>query len=129
MASGILLMVVVSVTSAITAGQQHSYEAQQRIAGSLAAEELIGRLVIADYNTLPAFNGLIESTGAMLDMFGQPMPELYDAIGREVTVITTLTTLTSLGIKIRGRDITVRTFDSSGRTLAEVQTFVPEPAA
>ena len=41
MASGILLVIVVAVTSAITAGQQHAYEAHLRIAASLAAEELL----------------------------------------------------------------------------------------
>ena len=44
MAAGILFAVVVGVTSAVTAGQLHAFEARQRIAASLAAEELIGRI-------------------------------------------------------------------------------------
>ncbi len=129
MASGILLAVVVSVTAAITAGQQNSYEAQQRIAGALAAEELLGRLIVAEYSTLPTYHGQTENVGAMLDMNAQPMPELYGAIGRVVTVTTVLQNLSSMNVKVRGREVAVQTFDGNGRTLAEVRTFVPEPAA
>ena len=38
MAVSILLVVVVSVTAAITAGQQHAFEAHQRIGGTLVAD-------------------------------------------------------------------------------------------
>lgn len=128
MASGILLGVVVSVTAAITAGQQHSYEAQQRIAGTLAAEELIGRIVSVEYTTLPSWDGHIENVGSMVDMNGQPMPDIFGAVGREVQVTTTVRELKDLGVKIEGRDVQVRAFDSTDRTLAELTTFVPKPA-
>jgi len=128
MASGILLAVVVSVTAAITAGQQHAWEAQQRIAATLAVEELLGRIVISEYDTLPGYDGFTEAVGAMVDMDNQPMPEVFDSIGRDVTVITTMQEMEDLGVRVRGREIQVRAFDSSGRTLAEITTFVPEPA-
>lgn len=128
MASGILLMVVVAVTSAITAGQQQSYEAQQRIAASLAVDDLTGRLAIADYSTLPTFHNYTEAVGGMLDMNGQPMPELFATIGRKVTVKTSLRELNDINVKVRGRDVRVQAFDKTGRVLADVSTFVPEPA-
>lgn len=128
MACGILLAVVVSVTTAITAGQQQSYEAQQRIVGTLAAEELLGRLIIKEYDALPAFHGYTENVGGTLDMNGQPMPELFDTVGRDVQVVDALCELEGVDVKVRGREVSVRAFDSTGRTLAEVETFVPEPA-
>lgn len=128
MASGILLMVVVAVTSAISAGQQHSYEAQQRIAASLAVDDLTGRLAIATYSTLPTYHNYTEAVGAMLDMNAQPMPELFAAIGRSVTVKTGLKELNDINVKVRGREVRVKAFDKTGRILADVVTFIPEPA-
>jgi hypothetical protein len=128
MASGILLMVVVAVTSAISAGQQQAYEAQQRIAATLAAEELSGRIVIGDYDALPSFHNHTENVGAMVDMNGQPMPELFSALGRKVTVQTGLKTFDDIDVKVRGREVKVTAYDKTGRVLAELVTFVPEPA-
>src|SRR5262245_10274872 len=84
MAAGILLVVVVSVTSAITAGQQHAYEAQQQISASLAAEEMLGRLSTKTYDSLPTWDGHTEPVGTMTDVAGQPMPSVFASIGRDV---------------------------------------------
>src|SRR5262245_1838221 len=61
MATGLLLVVVVAVSTAITAGQQQAYEAHQRIAASLAAEELMGRIAADDYASLLTWNGHTEN--------------------------------------------------------------------
>ena len=127
MAAGILLIVVVSVTSAITAGQQHAYEAQQQIAASFAADELIGRLVIQPYGALPTWNGHTEPVGSMTDMSGQPMPTTFGAIGRAVQVTTSLKTLPGNSVRIRGRTVRVRAFVDDGRVLSDLSRFVPEP--
>jgi hypothetical protein len=127
MAAGILLAVVVSVTSAITAGQQHALEAHQRIAGSLAGEELMGRLITVAYDDLPSWNGYTELVGAMTDMTGAPMPASFGQIGRDVQVATSLQSVPGPDIRIRGRTVTVRAFSADGRILAEFIRFIPEP--
>lgn len=127
MAAGILLVIVLAVTSAITAGQQNAYEAHQRIAASLAAEELMGRLVTEPWDDLSAWNGYTETVGTMTDIDGQPMPTSFDMIGRQVQVTTTLKTLSGLGVNIRGRTVVVRAFNDEGRILADLGRFVPEP--
>ena len=129
MASGILLIIVVAVTSAITAGQQHAYEARQRIAATLAAEELMGRLLTEPYDNLSFWNGHTEHVGTMTDMHGQSMPASFDMVGREVIINTELRTLGGPGVNIRGRSILIRAFDADGRELAGLSRFVPEPQA
>ena len=127
MATGILLAVVVSVSSAITAGQQNAYEAQQRIAGTLAAEELLGRLITLPYDQLPAWHGHSEAVGAMTDMAGEPLPGSMVMVGRGVRVTTTLQSLGAVGVRVQGRLVQVVSVNAEGRVLAELRRFVPEP--
>jgi hypothetical protein len=129
MAAGILLGVVMAVTSAITAGQHHSVEAQKRIAGALAAEELLSRLVTVSYDKLATWNGYVEAIGTLTDTTGDAMPPLFDSVGRSVTVTTELREFPELGVNIRGRTIVVQAVDAEAQVLAELTHFVPEPAA
>lgn len=127
MATGILLAVVVTVTTAITTGQQHAYEAQQRIAASLAAEELMGRLITVPYANLPAWNGHNEPVGQMTDVAGNPMPGSEGMVGRSVQVTTSLLSVNEVGVRVRGRTVEVRSFNADGRTLADLTRFIAEP--
>lgn len=127
MASGILLGIVVAVTSAVTAGQQHAFEAQQRIAGTLAAEDLMGRLTTVSYAMLPTWNGYTEPVGEMVDMAGNPLPESFASVGRAVQVASSTQMFNDLGVVINGREVRVRAFDNGNRTLAELIRFIPEP--
>jgi len=127
MATGILLAIVVSVISAITAGQQNAYEAHERSAGAPAAEELMGRLVTESYSKLAKWNGFRESVGQLTDVKGQSMPDSFDMVGREVTVTSGLQVINDLSVKVQGRSITVRSFNAYDRTLAQINRFFPEP--
>jgi len=128
MAAGILLTVVVSVTAAITAGQQNSQEAQLRIIGAMAAEELLGRVASDNYSHIPTWNGHIETVGQMTDMKGAAMPSTFGSVGRRVTVTTSIVNLnTALNVTVRGATVQVKAFDSTGRTLTDISRFVPEP--
>lgn len=128
MAAGVLLAVVVSVTAAITAGQQNSQEAHQRIVAAMAAEELLGRVTSDDYSHLTTWDGRTEAVGQMSDMKGDPMPEAFAAIGRRVWVNSSTVTLsTSLGVTVRGATVRVAAFNAAGRTLTDISRFVPEP--
>jgi len=127
MATGILLAVVVSVSSAITAGQQSSYEAQQRIAATLAAEELLGRLIALPYDQLPAWQGHREDVGDMTDFSGDPLPGSMSMVGRSVQVTSKMESLGGLGVRVRGRLVNVGAFNAQNRELAELACFIPEP--
>ena len=127
MASGILLTIVVTVTSAISAGQQHSYEAQTRIVGTLAADELLGRITSDDYDQIAGWNGHKEEVGSMTDMAGVKLPDSFAAVGRKAEVATSMVDVANLNVRVRGYSVTVRSFDTHGRILGEVSRFVPEP--
>lgn len=129
MASGILFAVVVSVTMAMTSGQQHAREAQQRIAGTLAAEELMGRVAMTDYTDLNStWSGSTESPGDMVDGDGEPFPAQFDGVGREISMTSEQNVLTGyLGIRLRGRLVTVRAFDENNRTLAKLERLFVRP--
>jgi len=129
MASSILFAIVVAVITAITAGQQHALEAHQRIAGTLAADELLGRLSILSYASIPAWDGYAEGVGEMIDVKDDPFPNAFIMLGRNVDITTSIRELGKIGINIRGRTITVRAVDESGRVIAEISRFIPEPQA
>ena len=125
--AGILFMVVVAVTAAVTAGQQHAFEARQRIAASMAAEELVARVTCATYADLTTFHGFREAAGAMTDGTGAPYPASYGSIGRTISVTTRLEELPGLGVKVRGREVLIRAVDATGGVLFESTQFIPEP--
>ncbi len=129
MASSILFAVVVAVISALTAGQQHALEAHQRIASTLAVDDLLGRISIVPYESLPSWDGYTEAVGEMTDLKGKSLPEAFIMLGREVNITTSVREIEELGINVRGRTITVTGFDTSSRTVAQVSRFIPEPQA
>lgn len=126
LAASLLFVITVAVLSAITAGQQHAYEAHVRIAGTLAAEELMGRLSAEEYSVLAKWDNHSESVGNMVDAEGDPLPSMFVMLGRRVDITTTLVTLPN-GVKVRGRNVTVECFDRDNRVVATVQQFIPEP--
>ena len=122
-------MVVLAVTQAITAGQQHSFEARQRIAGTLAAEELMGRIVVDDYANLATWDGYTETVGNMTDMNSNPLSTVFQFVGRDVAVTSTTKTFSGLGVDVRGYDVRVRAFDEDGRILTVLDRFIAEPSS
>ena len=129
MSSGILFVVVLAVTSAIVAGQQSSLEARDRIAATLAAEDLAGRLVGVSYDDLDGWDGYTEAIGTMTTTADEDFPASFDTIGRSVAVTADSKNIAALDVDIDGRLVTVEAFDSDGRVLACLERFIPEPAA
>ena len=127
-ASAILLVVILAVSQAITAGQQHAFEAQQRIAGTLAAEDLMGRIIVEEYDSIGDWDGYTEQVGTMTDIDNESMPKVFNSVGREAVVTSTLKSFDGLNVNVAGYDVVVRAFDEDGRVLAELQRFIAEPA-
>lgn len=127
MAAGLLLTIIVAVTSAVSAGQQNARTAHERIAGTLAAEELMSRLATEPWDDLAKWDGYHEDAGAMVDELGVPYPDTFHMVGREVDVATTLQSVGALKINVRGRSVTVRAFNLDGATLVQLTRFIPEP--
>jgi hypothetical protein len=87
----------------------------------------MGRLLTESYANLPSWNGHNEPVGSMTDINGTPMPDSFAMVGRDVLVTRSLKVLGDLDVKVQGRVVQVRAFDSHNRTLAEVYRFFPEP--
>jgi prepilin-type N-terminal cleavage/methylation domain-containing protein len=128
MASGVLLITVLAVSAALTAGQQHAYEAHQRIAGALAAEEMMGRVSSYGFDELRPLHR-VEAVGELVDAARQPFPESFAGVGREIWILETMEKIEGLNVQIRGYRVRVRTFDANNITLADIGRFVPEPAS
>ena len=129
MATSILVGAVFAVTTAITAGQQHSIEARKNIAAALAAEALLGTMVATPYNELNQFNGLSEENGNLIAIDGNALPASFDGLARYATVSAMSLSVDDLGVIIQGKMLTVWIEDSKQRSLIELTRFVPEPQA
>ena len=129
MATSILVGAVFAVTTAITAGQQHSIEARKNIAAALAAEALLGKMVATPYNELNQFNGLSEEDGNLIAIDGNVLPTSFDGLARYATVSAMSLSVDDLGVVIQGKMLTVWIEDKKQRSLIELTRFVPEPQA
>ena len=129
MATSILVGAVFAVTTAITAGQQHSIEARKNIAAALAAEALLGKMVATPYNELNQFNGLSEEDGNLIAIDGNVLPASFDGLARYATVSAMSLAVDDLSVVIQGKMLTVWIEDQKQRSLIELTRFVPEPQA
>jgi len=128
LASSILLGIVTAVTSAVLAGQQHAFEAQQQIMATYAAESLLARVsMVESTDDVIAWDGFTEAVGEMLDDAGDPMPPLYASLGRRVDVVAESVSLKTPDVSVPGQTVGVECFDASGRVIVRVERFMLEP--
>jgi Tfp pilus assembly protein PilV len=129
MASGILLVAVVAVCSAVTAGQHHAFEANSQIAGVMAAEEWLGRLQTVSYSELITdWNGRTEFPGQMRTIDNRPFPDSFHNVGRTVNVQPATVALNGLGVEIHGMTVAVSATDRTGRTMLTLRRFIAQPS-
>lgn len=127
-ATGILLVAVVAISSAVTAGQQHAFEAQLRISGAIAADELLGRIDGTAYDDLVnTWHGFREDAGDMRTLQDDAFPGVFARIGRRVSMTNTNHALPGIQVNIHGLLIEVVAFDDRGETLLTISRFVPQP--
>lgn len=126
-ASTILSMVVLAVVGAMSASQMQSFEGQKSILASIAADNHLSELVTLPYEDLRARDGEREEVGELITVDGAGYPETFWPLGREVAVEEQVLLVEELSVEITGLNVTVTVFDDA-RTLAEIETFVPEPA-
>ena len=113
MAAAILSSSVLAVTWAVTAGQQHAVEAQKRIAATMAAEELMGRIEETEYGSLPAT--------------WQFHPETVSSHVGDISLLVMVSVpfdFTALDVRVEGRDVTIYATDTGG-TILEMRQFIP----
>ncbi|MFK7958973.1 MAG: hypothetical protein AB8G96_00470 [Phycisphaerales bacterium] len=128
LSTGLVLVIVIALTSAVSAGQMHALDAQKTITGTMVADALMSRLVEVDYADLPTWHAYQEAPGELLDADGNPLDGPYHDVGREVEIVSHFERFADLDVNVRGRIVTVRAYTGSGATLCELERFVPEPS-
>lgn len=126
-ASGVLAMSVLALSSALGAGQKNSIEAQKMILGAIAASDLMSELSSVPYANLSTYNGRNEAVGAMTTLDSGAYPSTYWMIGRRTAVSAETITEGSLSVVIKGLRIVVTATDGT-RDVAAARVFIPEPA-
>ena len=114
MASAILFAGVLAVISAVLTGQNQAFEAQRRLAATMAADELMSEIATMDYGDIDALPAV------------QPSGEFIAIVTDSVTDQE----LIGLGVRVRGTSVNIRIVPSMaelGNTLAEIEFFIPEP--
>ena len=129
MGAVLLVTVVTAVLGALSAGHQHALEAKRLVTASLAAEQLMARIASSPYQSIGAWDGWSETPGDAHAADSEPMPSLFDLVGRRVSIDDAQHSIDELQVVIRGLTVTVESYDTSGRVLARLVRFIPEPQA
>ncbi|TVQ29963.1 MAG: hypothetical protein EA376_14365 [Phycisphaeraceae bacterium] len=126
-ASVVLATIVLAVGSSLSAARQHSMEAEKLILATICADDLLSELASLPYDELITVADIEESEGSMTTLDGAAYPSSFWQIGRSARVREDVVADAALDVAIRGRRITVTAYNEH-RVLAQVETFIPEPA-
>lgn len=128
-ASVLLVTVVTAVLGALSAGHQHALEAKRLITASLAAEQLMARVTTTPYTDLARWDGWEESPGTATNAQDAALPDLFELVGRRVTITSATQELDQVQVVLQGSLVTIESFDDQGRVLTRLVRFIPEPQA
>jgi len=123
--AAVLAMAVVAVFSAISAGTAHAEESARRIAATMAAEELLARVLVQRGSLLDGWDGYQESHGNLVDQAGRPLPQAQQRVSRSVEVTTELQHLPGFE-PIEGRRVRVDTFGAKDQPLVSISEWVAD---
>ncbi len=127
-ASVILAIAVLAVGAAVSAGRAQAQESEKVILATIAADDFLSELTTESYAGLDAYDGMVQPIGAMMTVDGASYPDTFWLVGRSVTVAEQDIATGEAGVTVRGKRVVVSAFDDM-RTLAQLETFIPEPAA
>ncbi len=126
-ASAILLMSVLALTTAIAAGQASAIEGQKLLLGSMAVDDLLSEMWAVPYDDLPKYDEATDPVGSIISLDGQAYPDSFWMLGRRLDVEDLDVKSAETGVIVRGRLLRVTVFDAD-RDLVSAELFVAEPA-
>lgn len=124
-AVAILSLAITAVFGALTAGTAHVEAGADDLAATVAAEDLMSRLLAEDGADPSDWNGHRETAGALVDGNGIRLQGGIDRVGREVEVVPERRRLGE-GPLLEGWTIRISTFDDGGRDLGTLTRWVPK---
>ena len=126
-ATAMLAVAITAIFSALAAGQSHARVAADDLAGSVAAETMMDRILHESPSTDPLeWNGHQEPPGSMTDHTGRPLPGITSNVGRRV-VVARIDRRLGDGPSLEGRLVQVHAFDRQDRDLTVLQRWIPVP--
>ncbi len=125
----IMSLTVTALSMALGGGRQHATEAVDQMQGALAAEALLAEVMALDYDAMDTYDGRDETPGTMQTFAGVNYPESFYRVGRRVAVLELLKDMPEWGVKVRGKEVAVETYDLNDRTLVTLVVFIVEPAS
>ena len=129
MAAVLLVTVVTAVLGALSAGHQHAIEAKRLVTASLAAEQLMARIASSPYQSIGGWDGWYEDPGDAHGADAEPMPSIFNLVGRRVFIANSQHSIEQLQVVVQGVTVTIESYDASGRVLTRLTRFIPEPQA
>lgn len=122
-AAAVLAMAVVAVFSAIGSGTAHAEESARRIAATMAAEDLLARVLLDEGKDIDLWDGYREEHGSLTDLNGRLLAIPQQKVSRRVEIFIEEQTLPGFA-SIQGRRVVVEAFDNEDRLLGSISEWV-----
>ena len=124
-AAAVLSVAITAVFGAVSAGAAHVEAGADDLAATIAAEDLMSRLLNTQDREPRSWDGHVELVGTLVDGNGVLLQGGVTRVGREVDVTAEQRRL-GTGPILDGWTIRIRTFDRTGRDLGALTRWIPE---
>lgn len=124
-ATALLAMAVAAVFSAIGSGASHADESAQRIAATIAGEDLLAKTLLKRGSDLDDWNGRQENHGYLTDLSGRLIAKPQQRVSRSVWIEPEVRSLPGFET-IDGRVVRVDTFDKDGQFIGSIMEWVAD---
>jgi prepilin-type N-terminal cleavage/methylation domain-containing protein len=125
-ASAILAVAITAVFSAVASGRAHADLAAEDLASTVAAEDLLARILQNDPETLIEWDGYVESPSKLVDGQGSLLGSAVQRVGRQVRVESTSQSLHG-SEPISGWLVTVEMTNANDRLIHAISRWIPAP--
>ena len=123
-ASAILAVAITAVFSAVASGRAHADLAAEDLASTVAAEDLLARVIQDDPETLMDWNGHVEAPSELVDGDGTLLGSAVQRVGRRVHVEATSQSLHG-GEPVPGWLVTIEMMNADGRIRHAISRWIP----
>ena len=125
-ASAILAVSITAVFSAVASGRAHAEVAADELAATVAAEDLLTRVLGSGFDRFDDWDGHEEAPGELVDAEGVFLAPAMQRVGRRVRIERREQTLFD-SLAIPGRTVIVEVFDREERTTGSISRWIPAP--
>jgi hypothetical protein len=116
---------ITAVYAALAAGTVHAAGSADELASTIAAEDLMTRILADDPARIEQWDGYEEAAGALVDADGAALAGGIARVGRRATV-DRLERRLGDGPRIRGWNVLVEAIDANGEPLGGIERWIPD---